>query len=275
MSLIDVHFHGTNKIDVRDINSPEQVLLIAQEYCSMRVDKFLLTLYPAEINTMRKTLLNIKKAMEYQRQEAKLIGVYLEGPFLNPEKAGALERYYFLKPDVEVLNRLIEGFEDIVKVITVAPELPGAIRIIEKCAQMGIIVSMGHSNATYKEAEEGFKAGSRLITHLFNAMRGIHHREPGIAGFGVINQEIYVELIGDGRHLSDKLLKWLFHIKNPERIILISDMVKQNEESKKLQGGSMSLKDVVERLKNLNIDENKLKLAGETNPERLLKINSL
>ncbi len=275
MSLIDIHFHGTNKIDVRDINSPEQVLLIAQEYEAMGVDRFLITLYPAEINSMRKTLLNIKKAMENQKEEAKLLGVYLEGPFLNPEKAGALESGYFLKPHIEILYKLIEGFEEIVKVITVAPELPEAVKIIEKCSEMGIIVSMGHSNATYKEAHEGFKAGACLITHLFNAMRGIHHREPGIAGFGVINQEIYVELIGDGRHLDDELLKWLFHIKNPERIILISDMVKLKEESQKLQGGSMSLRDVVRRLKNLNIDEYKLKLAGEKNPERLLKINSL
>ncbi|WP_353684873.1 amidohydrolase family protein [Thermodesulfovibrio sp. 3907-1M] len=275
MSLIDIHFHGTNKVDVRDISSPEQVLLIAQEYCSMGVDRLLLTLYPDEINSMRKTLLNIKKAMEHQKEEARLLGVYLEGPFLNPEKAGALESGYFLKPHIEVLYKLIDGFEDIVKVITVAPELPHAIKIIEKCTEMGIIVSMGHSNATYKEAQEGFKAGACLITHLFNAMRGFHHREPGIAGFGVINQEVYVELIGDGRHLSDELLKWLFNVKNPEKIILISDMVKQKKESQELQGGSMSLRDVVERLKNLNIDEDKLKLAGEKNPERLLKINSL
>ncbi|GAQ93953.1 N-acetylglucosamine-6-phosphate deacetylase [Thermodesulfovibrio aggregans] len=270
MSLIDIHFHGTNKIDIKDVDSPEQVLLISQEYGSMGVDSFLLTLYPDDIYQMRKTLLHIKKAMQYQKEGAKILGAYLEGPFLNPEKAGALDSYYFLKPDLDILNRLIDEFNDIVKIITVAPELPKAIDVIEKCAEMGIIVSMGHSLATYREAQEGFKAGASLITHLFNAMRGIHHREPGISGFGIINQEIYVELIGDGRHLNDELLKWIFQIKNPERIIVVSDMVKQKSEVQRLQGGSMSLKDAIKRLKNLNIDEYKLKLAGEENPKRLL-----
>ncbi len=275
MSLIDIHFHGTKKIDIRQAKEPEHILLIAQEYGLMGVEGFLLTLYPSDINSMRKTLLNIKKAMRFQNEGAKILGAYLEGPFLNPEKAGALDSHYFLKPDVDILCRLIEGFEDIVKVITIAPELPGAIKIIEKCCELGIVVSMGHSLATYKQAQEGFVAGARLITHLFNAMRGIHHREPGIAGFGLINQEIYIELIGDGKHLNDNLLKWIFQVKNPERIILVSDMVKQRKEKQILQGGSLSLKDIVDRLKYLNIDEQKIKLAAEKNPEGLLKINSL
>lgn len=275
MSLIDIHFHGTKKIDIRDTESPEQILLIAQEYDSTEVKGFLLTLYPSDINLMRKTLLNIKKAMLCQEEGAKILGVYIEGPFLNPNKAGALDSFYFLKPDVDIFQKLIEDFEDIVKVITVAPELPGALKIIEKCKERDIIVSMGHSDATYKEAQEGFIAGAQLITHLFNAMRGIHHREPGIAGFGLINQEIYIELIGDGKHLNDNLLQWIFHVKNPERIILVSDMVKQKKEIQILQGGLMSLRDIIKRLKRLNIDEYKLKLATEKNPKRLLKINSL
>jgi len=274
MSLVDIHFHGTQRIDIRDTESPEQILLIAQEYGSTGVAGFLLTLYPSDINLMRKTLLNIKKAMLCQ-EGAKILGVYLEGPFLNPEKAGALDSLYFLKPDIEIFQKLIDGFEEIIKVITVAPELPGVLKIIEKCKEKGIIVSMGHSNATYKETQEAFTAGAQLITHLFNAMRGIHHREPGIAGFGLINQEIYIELIGDGKHLNDYLLQWIFEVKNPERIILVSDMVKQKKEIKILQGGSMSLRDIIKRLKKLNIDEHKLKLAAEKNPKRLLKINSL
>lgn len=275
MSLIDIHFHGTNKIDVRECDSHEQILLIAKEYGSMGVEGFLLTLYPSEINSMKRTLINIKKAMEIQTEGATILGAYLEGPFLNPEKAGALDSDYFLLPDFDSLHKLIDGVEDIIKIITVAPELPQALKIIEKCAEIGIIVSMGHSLATYKEAEDGFKAGARLITHLFNAMRGIHHREPGIAGFGLINQEIYIELIGDGNHLSDELLKWIFQIKNSERIIIVSDMVKQKEGIQKLQGGSMSLRDAIDRLKSLNIDEHKLKLAGGKNPETLLRINPL
>ncbi|MCS7215051.1 MAG: hypothetical protein NZ826_02725 [Thermodesulfovibrio sp.] len=275
MSLIDIHFHGTNKIDIKEVESPEQILLIAKEYGSMEVEGFLVTIYPSKISSMKKTLLNIKRAMEIQTEGAKILGAYLEGPFLNPRKAGALDHDYFLQPDIDVLYRLIDGTEDIVKIITVSPEVPGALNIIEKCSETGIIVSMGHSDATYKEAEEGFKAGARLITHLFNAMRGIHHREPGIAGFGLMNQEVYVELIGDGKHLRDEILKWIFEIKNPQRIILISDMVKQREALNRLQGGIMGLGDTIKRLKKLGIEEYKIKMAGEKNPKRLLKINSL
>ncbi|MDW7998150.1 MAG: hypothetical protein RMI30_01660 [Thermodesulfovibrio sp.] len=275
MSLIDIHFHGTNKIDIKEVESPEQILLIAKEYGSMEVEGFLVTIYPSKISSMKKTLLNIKRAMEIQTEGAKILGAYLEGPFLNPRKAGALDHDYFLPPDIDVLYRLIDGTEDIVKIITVSPEVPGALNIIEKCSETGIIVSMGHSDATYKEAEEGFKAGARLITHLFNAMRGIHHREPGIAGFGLMNQEVYVELIGDGKHLRDEILKWIFEIKNPQRIILISDMVKQREALNRLQGGIMGLGDTIKRLKKLGIEEYKIKMAGEKNPKRLLKINSL
>ena len=272
MSLIDIHFHGTEKIDSREVDNPEDILLIANEYGLSGIDGFLLTLYPSEISYMKKTLLNIKKAMSIQTDGAKILGVHLEGPFLNSKKAGALNSQYFINPQIDVLHHLIEGVEDIVKVITVAPEMPEALKLIEKCRESGIVVSMGHSDATYKEAFEGFRAGASLITHLFNAMRGIHHREPGIAGFGLINQEIYIELIADGRHLSDELLKWVFQIKNSERIILISDMVKEKKEINVLQGGSMSLSAIIHRLKKLNIDEDKLKLAVEQNPHRVLGI---
>ncbi|MEN2994980.1 MAG: amidohydrolase family protein [Thermodesulfovibrio sp.] len=275
MSLIDIHFHGTNKIDIKEIESYEEILSLAKDYGSMGIDAFLVTVYPSEISFMRKTLLNIKKAMEFQTEGAKILGAYLEGPFLNPEKSGALNRDYFLQPDIEVFYRLIDGMEDIVKIITVAPELPNILKIVEKCSEAGIVVSMGHSDATYKEAEDGYKAGARLITHLFNAMRGIHHREPGIAGFGLINQDIYVELIADGRHISDELLKWIFQIKNKERIILVSDMVKQKDGVEKIHGGSMGLSDIIKRVEKLNIDKYKLKLAGEINPKRLLNINFL
>ncbi|MCS7163925.1 MAG: amidohydrolase family protein [Thermodesulfovibrio sp.] len=275
MSLIDIHFHGTNKIDIKEIESYEEILCLAKDYGSMGIDAFLIAVYPSEISFMRKTLLNIKKAMEFQTEGAKILGAYLEGPFLNPEKSGALNPDYFLQPDIEVFYRLIDGIEDIVKIMTVAPELPNILKIVEKCFEAGIVVSMGHSDATYKEAEDGYKAGARLITHLFNAMRGIHHREPGIAGFGLINQDIYVELIADGRHIRDELLKWVFQIKSKERIILVSDMVKQRNRIEKIQGGSMGLSDIIKRVEKLNIDKYKLKLAGEINPKRLLNINFL
>lgn len=275
MSLIDIHFHGTENIDIKEVSDYEQILFLAKDYGEKGIDGFLLTLYPDDLKKMREKLSFIKKAMSSQREGAKIYGAYLEGPFLNPSKAGALDHSKFLKPDDYKLKKLIEGFEDIIKVITIAPELPKACKLIENCVYSNIIVSMGHSDATFKEAQNGFKAGARLITHLFNAMRGIHHREPGIAGFGIIEDEIYIELIGDGRHINDELLKWLFNVKNPERIILISDMVKDKDNNSLLKGGSLSLSKIQDRILKLEVTEENVYKAVYENPKRLLKFNFL
>ena len=158
---------------------------------------------------------------------SRIIGIHLEGPFLNPTKCGALDAKTFLEPKENQLEELLEGLEDIVKIITISPELQGAIQLIKKVSDMGIIVSMGHSDATFSEAEAGLNAGARGITHIFNAMRVFHHREPGIAGFGLINKDIYVEVIADPFHLHSKTLELIFKTKNPEKIIIVSDTVKE------------------------------------------------
>ncbi len=275
MSIVDIHFHGTENLEINEAESEEQILVLAKEYGEQGIDGILFTLYPAEINKMRNILSYIKKAMGMQTEGARIYGAYLEGPFLNPNQAGALNRKYFLMPNTKILEMLLDGYEDVVKVITIAPELPGAIQIIEKCCERKLIVGMGHSDATFNEASEGFKAGARLITHLFNAMRGIHHREPGLAGFGLINEEVYVELIGDGRHLSDEILKWVFMIKNSDRLILVSDMVKDSGNGLKLKGGCLSLKSISYRLLQLNIDSEKINRAINENPLNLLQISFL
>lgn len=275
MSVIDIHFHGTERIDFAKAESYEEFLLIADKLAKRGVDAFLCTLYPDNLVKMRENLSKIKKAMAYNDRGAKILGAYLEGPFLNPEKAGALDRDFFVLPDLNYFRILIEDFEDTVKVITIAPELPGALELIEAASNQGFIISLGHSNATYKEAEEAFRAGARLVTHLFNAMRGIHHREPGLAGFGLINQEIYVELIGDGRHIDDRLLRWIFTVKNPERIILVSDLVTDPGNQNFLKGGNLYLPSIRDRLIDLGFDLDKVNRATGDNVRELLGLGFL
>ena len=145
---------------------------------------------------------------------------------------------------------LVEGFERVVRIVTVAPELAGAERLIRAITRAGIAVNMGHSDATYREAEAGFRAGARGITHLFNGMRPFHHREAGIAGFGLINRDVYVEIIGDLRHTSAETVEMVLRMKGPERILFVSDSVRETGLSRglvpesaegKLLGGSMTL----------------------------------
>ncbi|KPJ97685.1 MAG: hypothetical protein AMK71_12840 [Nitrospira bacterium SG8_35_4] len=226
----------------------------------------------------------VKDAIESQSSsmdgQAGIAGLHLEGPFLNPAKCGALDASSFLTPDKQALQELIDGFVDIIKIMTVAPELEGAPALIRQISDLGIIVSMGHSDATYAEAEEGFNAGARGITHLFNAMRGMHHREPGLAGFGLINDDIYAEVIADPFHLDQNILELIFKVKNPERIIIVSDTVKAAHMEKgesgiknrqdTLLGGSMTIQESSTRLIEMGIKKQSVHKAVSENPERYL-----
>jgi N-acetylglucosamine-6-phosphate deacetylase len=188
-------------------------------------------------------------------------------------------RNRFNEPSDYNFKTLIEGFEDFVKIITVAPELGGSLGLIKRISDMGIVVSMGHSDATYAEAEEGFHAGAKGITHIFNAMRGFHHRDPGIAGFGMINQDVYIEVIADPYHLHPKTLEMIFRIKNPSKILIVSDSVKETREIPgeavqnrhgTLLGGSMTNAGSSEMLIRMGFDEGMILHAITENPGRYL-----
>jgi N-acetylglucosamine-6-phosphate deacetylase len=207
-----------------------------------------------------------------------ILGVHLEGPFLNPVRRGAQDKDSFIKPAISNLKKLIEGYEDIIKIITIAPELPGALKVIEKCVSLRIKVNMGHSDATYRQALNGKKAGATGITHIFNAMRPFHHREIGLAGLGLLDEDIYIEVIADNIHLDKKTLELIFKVKPPERIILVSDSVKGAGNRKSpiyskagvLVGSSITLSDAVRNLKKIGIPEKVILKAAVDNPKRYL-----
>jgi len=282
MEIIDIHTHGIGGYDTRKATE-EAILRMAEIHGSSGVSAILPTIYPDTIQVMRENMMVVKRAMDIKGgggdSPAAVLGVHLEGPFLNPEKCGALNAAIFIEPTEHQLNELLDGLEDVVKIITIAPELDGATRLIRKISDRGIIASMGHSDATYSEAETGFHAGARGITHIFNAMRGLHHREPGIAGFGLLNQDIFIEVIADPFHLNPKTLDLIFRIKNPDRIILISDSVKGTktsecekgqgvvDDSGRLQGGAMTIAESSQRLIELGFDEGTIRKCISKNPE--------
>lgn len=270
--MIDIHTHGIKTFDSTS-SKAEEILKMAEIHGSNGVSAIVPTIYPASPEKMRADMEAVRRAMRLQKgSSAWILGAHLEGPFLNPKKAGALNRDSFLAPTEYNFQRLIEGYEDTIKIITIAPEIDGALRLIREIADMGIVVSMGHSDATFNEAEAGFEAGAKGITHLFNAMRGLHHREPGLSGFGLLNKDIYVEVIGDPYHLHPETLRLVFGIKNPEKIILISDSVKEpfRDQNGTLRGGSMTLSESSEYLLNLGISKEAVSLATEENPKRYL-----
>jgi N-acetylglucosamine-6-phosphate deacetylase len=213
---------------------------------------------------------------------ARILGVHLEGPFLNPAKCGALDPASFIDPTEHALQALVEGFESIVRMVTVAPERQGAPTLIKKMSELGIVVSMGHSDATHAEAEAGFHAGARGITHLFNAMRAFHHREPGLAGFGLLNEHVWVEVIADPVHLHIRTLELIFGTKKSGKIILISDSVRETgaagdkgrraDTSGRLQGGTMTVTQSAFRLVRLGFDETAIRNTITLNPRQYLML---
>lgn len=285
MRLIDIHTHGLGGFDTYTAN-PDDILKMAELHGNHGITDIIPTIYPGPIATMKKNMAAVKIAMEKQRlvlgdqqsaktklkthnsKFARIGGIHLEGPFLNPLKSGALDGKTFQEPSEKTWKSLIEGFEDIVRIVTIAPELNDAKRLIRLMSNMGITVSLGHSDATYEETEKAFHSGAKGITHLFNAMRAFHHREPGIAGFGLMNQNIYLEVIADPFHLSNETLEFVFEVKDPEKIIIISDSIKCTEISTKhhallddvgtLQGGSMTIIESAKRLIRLGFDKGKI-----------------
>ncbi len=295
--IIDLHTHGIGKYDTRTKN-PEDILKIASLHGMAGTSAILPTVYSSTIRQMRGNMEAVRLAMIMQdagcriqdtskknyhascivNRESRILGVHLEGPFLNPAKCGALNKGSFIKPSISSLNKLIDGYEDIIKIITIAPELPGALKVIEKCSSTGIRVNMGHSDAAYKQALDGKKAGARGISHIFNAMRQFHHREPGLAGFGLLDKEIYLEVIADGIHLSPDVLRFIFKVKPHDRIILVSDSIKGAKDKKGaiytkngvLAGSSISLADAVRNLKNLGIPEAEALKSAVKTPKKYL-----
>lgn len=317
MKVIDIHVHGIKGYDASS-GKEEDIVKIAEILGAHGISKIILTIYPSSIEEMRQSMIVVKKAMERQREILNpfssflskreyrggrgeisdsefrapnlslILGVHLEGPFLNPSKCGVLNKKAFIEPKEHNFRRLIEGFEDIVKIITIAPEIKGALKLIKKISDMGIIVSMGHSEATFSEAEGGFNAGARGITHIFNAMRGFYHREPGIAGFGLINKNIYIEVIADPFHLHQKTLELIFNLKNSEKIIIVSDSVKETRvgikekirrrvkaiigRNNKLIGGSMTVIESAKRLIQKGFNEENIMKCITVNPESYLSL---
>ena len=310
MKVIDVHTHGIGGYDTRT-NVLDHILKIADIHGSHGVSEIMLSIYPAKLELMRKHMGVVKKAIDKQNNTnsklkvqsstrktqhsqrkkhasklntqnlnlSSIIGVHLEGPFLNTKKSGALDKKTFIEPTEYHFEKLIEGFDDIVKIITIAPEMKGAPRLIKKMADRGIIVSMGHSNATYAEAEAGYRAGARGLTHIFNAMRGFHHREPGLAGFGLLHNDVYIEVIADPYHLDEKTLELIFRIKNPERILIVSDTVRKSKTTenkaitdvhKKLSGGCLTITESSRRLIEMGFNKRIVENCITKNPERYL-----
>lgn len=223
--LIDVHFHGCVGEDFSDA-SREGLQRIADYELSEGVTY----ICPTSMTLAEETLMEICKNVAAHRAGnaggAEVVGAHLEGPFVSYAKRGAQNEAFLRAPDAAMLARLQEAAEGCVKLITMAPEEPGGIEFITEAVKLGVNVSVGHTTADYDTAMAAYGAGAKQATHLYNAMPGIHHRMPGVIGAAFDTEGVRAELICDGVHIHDSVVRMTFRLFGADRMIIISDSLR-------------------------------------------------
>ena len=223
-AFFDVHFHGAKGHDVMEA-TPAAIASIGGFLASHGTGSYLATTVTAALDATLGSLEALAKLVKWPPVEgqARLTGIHLEGPFLSHTKRGVQPAEYLLAPDIATFDRLFEAAEGCVRMMTLAPELPGAIELTAHATARGVRVSLGHSNATADETRAAIAAGAVSATHTFNAMRTLEAREPGILGTVLTNHALCAELICDGIHVAPEMVKLWWKAKGAERGILITD----------------------------------------------------
>lgn len=220
--FIDIHVHGGGGADVMDADW-EALRTIARTHARYGTTAFLATTVTADHKRLLQAAEAVAHATGRRTGGAAVLGLHLEGPYLNPKRAGAQNPAHMRPPSMPELERLYEASGPAWRIITLAPELPGALTAVRWLAERGVLVSMGHTDATYDEARAGFEAGIRHATHLFNAMRPWHHREPGGVGAVLDSAAVGAELVADGHHVHPAVLRLAVRVKGPDALCLVTD----------------------------------------------------
>jgi N-acetylglucosamine-6-phosphate deacetylase len=221
---IDIHVHGGGGFSLATRDA-EEIRSYARWAISRGVTSFLPTICAGGIEEGRQFVRTAAVATGPVDGGADVLGVNLEGPFVNPERRGALPNGWPAPPDGQEFERLADSAGGRLRLMTLAPEVAGAENLIEAAAARGVTVSVGHSDADYYTASSAFRAGASHVTHLFNAMQPFHHREPGILGAAFENLNVTVELIADGVHLDQRAIVMMVRLFGPDRVALITDGV--------------------------------------------------
>ena len=221
--LVDIHIHGCAGADFSD-DDPDALECMAAWLFSRGVTAFL----PASMTWPEERLFRIFSGacpVPDDGRHALLAGIHMEGPFISEKKKGAQNPAYIRFPDRDEFERLLKSAAVPVRLVTLAPELPGAMDFIDRFRR-DVHISLGHSAAGYETAKEAFDRGADHVTHLFNAMNPFLHREPGIIGAAAEREEVFVELICDGVHVHPAAVRAAFSLFGADRIVLISDSMR-------------------------------------------------
>lgn len=224
--LLDVHNHGGEGFNARDFGL-EKITPFLNKMLQSGVTDFLMTISTGRKDLMRHGLEVTRQAMRLQKEGkldgSRILGVHLEGPFLSSKSAGAMQVSAMAKPGKAAYIDYFSGYEDMIRLVTLAPEEEGADELITYLAEQGVCVQSGHTDATYAQAQHGFDLGVRSMCHSFNGCRGIHHREPGVVVAAMEDERVYMEAICDLVHLHPATIRLIYRMKGASRMELISD----------------------------------------------------
>ena len=226
--FIDTHIHGFGGFGTDDC-STDSVLKMSELLAQYGVSAFNPTIYPAEEETMLKTIKAVSAAIGKEKG-ARIMGLHLEGPFISPLKLGVQKPETVKAVDIPFMEKLWQAADGHIVNMTVAPELKGMRELALYCLKKGIVLQAGHTDAKYENMTEGMQAGILHSTHLFNAMSRLNHRNPNAAGAVLIHPEMAGEIIADGVHVHPDLIKLLQRDKPLDKIVLITDALKPTEQ---------------------------------------------
>jgi len=263
--FIDVHIHGSNNFDAMDAK-PEAIEKMALSLIKEGTTGFLPT-------TMTQTIENIEKALEaiavYEKKQnplaTEVYGIHLEGPFINEGAAGAQPKNCIIKPTIELFKSFNAKANNLIKKVSLAPEIEGSMELTKYLKENNIVASIAHTKANYQTVKQSIEAGMTSLTHFYNAMTPLHHRDIGVVGAGLLHNELNAELIFDKIHVSVPAAKVLLQSKGVENMILITDSMR----AKYLpDGGESELGGQTVYIKN-----NEARLADGTLAGSILKMN--
>jgi N-acetylglucosamine-6-phosphate deacetylase len=295
--FIDVHIHGAFGVDTMGA-SGDDLYRMGVYLASQGVTSWLPTLVPGAVEEYEHLVLSIDELMSRdETNAARAVGVHYEGPFVNESQCGALHTSHFRKfsslADLDDLP--VPGHPKAIRMMTVAPEIQGGIELVRSLRARGWVVSIGHTRASVEVLNQAGDAGARHMTHFMNAMSPVNHRSPGPIGWGLMNDDVTCDIIADGIHLDELILKLIVRAKTANRILLISDAVlpaglgdgefrvwgdtitvldrRTSNEKGSIAGSVISMRDAVKKMRSLGFSPVDVALMASTNPARLLSID--
>lgn len=293
--FIDTHIHGFGGFGTDDYNT-ESILKMSELLAGYGVTGFIPTLYSAPKKDMIKGIKSIVKAMG-KENGAKILGIHMEGPFISPERLGAQNPQSLSPVDINLMEEFWKASEGHIINMTVAPELKNMRDLALYCVSKGIVLQAGHTNATYAQMVEGMQVRIFHVTHLFNAMSRMHHRDPGTVGAVFIHPELSCEVIADGIHINEDIVKFLLTCKSLDKIVLVTDSLTPTKQKKKpfiangeevyldkcfyrksddtIAGSALTMIDSVKNIVSYGFTVEQAVHMASTNPARIMRLDHL